>query len=217
MDDSQNTQAYPTSRLDRNLSQIRLLSLLPGRWSDPISCELTLASLDNLPSYYALSYVWGDRTNLRQIRLNGTPFSVTCNLESALRRLRHQSQIQRLWIDMLCIDQSSTEERSHQVNLMHKIYSMAQEAFLWLGDYIETAHRGDILSLTSQTTNDSVSENDSKYTRELMATQNLSRSEALNLQSFIKRLSCSQHLGFLSNDTLDVDLNVLDKFMDNPW
>jgi hypothetical protein len=40
---------------------------------------------------------------------------------------------------MLCIDQECVEERTHQVNLMQHIYSMAQEVFLWLGDYPEIA------------------------------------------------------------------------------
>lgn len=80
----------------------------------------------------------GDRTNPRQILLNGVPFDVTRNLEAALRRLRHPTESRLFWIDMICINQNFVEERTHQVNLMRLIYSRAVNVFLWLGDYVET-------------------------------------------------------------------------------
>ncbi|KAH7070744.1 heterokaryon incompatibility protein-domain-containing protein [Paraphoma chrysanthemicola] len=129
---------YPAEKLDMHHRQIRLVTLLPGRYIDVISCGLSTVSLDDLPDYNALSYAWGDRTDLHDILLNGVAFKVTRNLEAALRRLRHPVNHLLLWIDMLCIDQGSVEEKTHQVNLMHLIYSRAVEVFLWLGDYVET-------------------------------------------------------------------------------
>ncbi|KAK1701481.1 heterokaryon incompatibility protein-domain-containing protein, partial [Colletotrichum godetiae] len=38
-----------------------------------------------------------------------------------------------LWIDAFCIDQANTEEKKHQVLLMHRIYSSAQDVLVWLG------------------------------------------------------------------------------------
>jgi hypothetical protein len=39
----------------------------------------------------------------------------------------------RIWIDYLCIDQSNTSERNHQVALMSQIYSLAKTVVVWLG------------------------------------------------------------------------------------
>ena len=38
-----------------------------------------------------------------------------------------------LWIDSICIDQDSLEERSHQVQQMGDIYIKAKELYIWLG------------------------------------------------------------------------------------
>jgi len=138
MDSADISQPYPAVQLDLHLRQIRLVTILPGRYVDAITCQLRTASVDNLPEYYSLSYAWGDRTDPRQIFLNGVSFNVTRNLEASLRRLRHPTKSQLFWIDMLCINQECVEERTHQVNLMELIYSRAREVFLWLGDYAET-------------------------------------------------------------------------------
>lgn len=132
------SQPYPDVKLDFDLRQIRLAAILPGRYADTITCELSTASIDNLPEYYALSYAWGDRKCPRQIFVNGDSFNITPNLEASLRRLRHQSESRLFWIDMICIDQDSDEEKTNQVNLMALIYSGAQEVLLWLGDFVET-------------------------------------------------------------------------------
>ncbi|KEY64145.1 hypothetical protein S7711_03439, partial [Stachybotrys chartarum IBT 7711] len=52
--------------------EIRLVSVLPGRWSEDVSCKLTVVSLDAKPSYEALSYTWGDLLNKVIIRLEGS-------------------------------------------------------------------------------------------------------------------------------------------------
>jgi len=37
------------------------------------------------------------------------------------------------WIDQICIDQSTTNERNHQVRLMSRIFSQAYQVLVWLG------------------------------------------------------------------------------------
>lgn len=132
------SQPYPAGKLELHSRQIRLVTILPGRYVDVIACELRTAYLESRPDYYSLSYAWGDRTDVRHILLDGGSFNVTRNLEAALRRLRHPTEPRVFWIDMICIDQDNVEERTHQVNLMHLTYSRAREVFLWLGDYAET-------------------------------------------------------------------------------
>jgi hypothetical protein len=75
--------------------------------------------------------------------MNGTPFIIRRNLmdflelmqssfaqpESALGlHVRHS-----YWIDALCINQSNTSERNHQVAQMGSVFSQAQLVHVWLG------------------------------------------------------------------------------------
>jgi hypothetical protein len=62
-----------------------------------------------------------------------TKIIVTRNLDIALRRFRLPGECRRIWIDALCIDQSSIDEKNRQVALMGKIYSAASSVLLWLG------------------------------------------------------------------------------------
>ncbi|KAF2146189.1 uncharacterized protein K452DRAFT_198130, partial [Aplosporella prunicola CBS 121167] len=117
-------------RLDLGSQHIRLLVLFPGRWTDPLSCALSLVSLNDRPIYEAVSYAWGNRTSRRTIHLDDRLYSVTAALEIVLR---HPTKARIIWVDALCINQSDPEERTHQVNMMCAIYSLAQEVFLFLG------------------------------------------------------------------------------------
>jgi hypothetical protein len=113
--------------------QIRLLSLRGGSGSDEVDCDLLITSLDDQVDYEALSYVWGDASDTRPIRLCGQPFHVTVNLESALRNLRQTDRPCILWVDALCINQRNVSERNKQVSLMDQIYTRATQVIVWLG------------------------------------------------------------------------------------
>lgn len=52
---------------------------------------------------------------------------------AALRRLRSMADL-TLWIDGICIDQTSTAERSAQVALTRDICKQAAEVIVWLGE-----------------------------------------------------------------------------------
>ena len=62
-----------------------------------------------------------------------------------------------LWIDAVCIDQFSLDERSRQVSLMHEIYTKATTVIAWLGplnEYIHTtphSHQPHLHSLLDRT------------------------------------------------------------------
>lgn len=119
---------------DLHHREIRLVTLLPGQWSDKIQCQLKHAPLANNPVYKALSYVWGSPRATRTVLVDGHHYSVTVNLESALRRLRKPDGYLIIWIDALCINQSNNQERTEQVNLMHDIYASAEEVIVYLGE-----------------------------------------------------------------------------------
>jgi ankyrin repeat protein len=61
----------------------------------------------------------------------------------------HSSGNGWLWIDQICIDQNTVEERNHQVGLMSMIYARANRVLVWLGpeadgsrEAIEAIHSG---------------------------------------------------------------------------
>lgn len=96
-------------KLDVDLRQIRLVSIMPGRWCEDASCKLTVVCLDDKPIYEALSYTWGDPTGDTPISVQGVEVLVTKTLCMALRRLRHVDVERRIWVDALCINQSDSK------------------------------------------------------------------------------------------------------------
>ncbi|CAI0647742.1 unnamed protein product [Colletotrichum noveboracense] len=120
---------------------IRVLVLQPGAGSDPIAANLREASIDDPPSFHALSYVWGDPSQLGDIRCQGQQVSVTKSLFDALLHFRLPTEEVLIWADALCINQDDMEERAEQVQLMRDVYSRASLVVVWLGldEYNETA------------------------------------------------------------------------------
>jgi hypothetical protein len=113
---------------------IRLLRIEPGQDDDPLICHLELTQLNgDLLPYEAISYVWGDATNLVEISCNGKKLKITYNLREALHRLRYESQPRYIWADAACINQNDIAERGHQVSLMRLIYKSAQRVLIHLG------------------------------------------------------------------------------------
>ncbi|KAG4287373.1 hypothetical protein FPRO06_05025 [Fusarium proliferatum] len=115
-------------------TQIRLLHLLPAKDNDnPIECLLEVVAFEENPVYEALSYCWGDSTQLQEIKCNGEAFKVTESLFCALQHLRDESMERTLWIDAICINQNDLEERQSQVKLMTDIYTKSDRVVIWLG------------------------------------------------------------------------------------
>jgi hypothetical protein len=113
-------------------SSIRLITLHPGDFKDPIRCTLEVFDLPSAPAYEAISYVWGDPRQRRRIRCNGRRFLVADNLGDAIRNVRRKDEARVVWIDALCINQSSLGERSHQVLLMRDIYTNSKMTLICL-------------------------------------------------------------------------------------
>jgi hypothetical protein len=114
-------------------TSIRLLDVERGSGDDPISARLTHAKLNGRP-YEALSYEWGVKgENNPSIFLDGVEIHIRQNLWSALWNIREVDRDLVLWIDALCINQSDIKERSHQVQMMGKIFSYATRVLAWLG------------------------------------------------------------------------------------
>lgn len=114
-------------------SEIRILEVFPALSpAESIICHLRTVSLHDQPEYEALSYVWGDSSDSRQIILNRKIFQVTNNLFRALKRLRDVDKARTLWVDAICINQTDDAEKNVQVLMMGKIYAHASRVLVWL-------------------------------------------------------------------------------------
>src|SRR5437763_1583854 len=67
---------------------VRVITVLPGDEDAEIECMIEHTSLEAPKPYIALSYVWGDPTVKKCIRLNGHSFSITENLYMFLQQTR---------------------------------------------------------------------------------------------------------------------------------
>ncbi|KAL8750844.1 MAG: hypothetical protein Q9199_006815 [Rusavskia elegans] len=135
---------YKYTPLDEEAGEIRLLTLLPGRFNAPIciTLETKILSIKKIPKFTALSYAWGsdlDCLNIHVVAKRGVQgvksatLSVTRNLFEGLKHLRQKRRATVLWIDQLCVDQRNLEERAKQVLRMPDIYSLAKGVIVWLG------------------------------------------------------------------------------------
>lgn len=117
-------------------NEIRIVTLHPGSFEDPVFCTIDYVVLDGpRDDYVAISYAWGDPTQTEDINLDGHAYPVTINLRSALAYLRKEEEPRRLWIDSICINQQDLAERSAEVARMRDIFAYAAEVHIWLGDY----------------------------------------------------------------------------------
>ena len=133
---------YGYSPLSPGSDNIRLLRLMPHKdETAPIQCELFEYSLQESSKgthlYEALSYVWGSLEPPKFISIDKHNLRVTKNLHAALSRLRDRSFERIIWVDAVCVNQTNSQERKEQVQLMAKIYSKAYSVIVWLGEKAE--------------------------------------------------------------------------------
>jgi len=136
----------PISTTGRTPPYTRILNLfaLPpdADPSSPFHAALEIANLESVRPYEALSYTWGTQPPETYIWIGDgpndncpLPLSIKPNLALALQFLRPGagSPPRRLWIDALCIDQSSMDERSRQVAYMRLVYKHCERVVAWIG------------------------------------------------------------------------------------
>ncbi|KAL2061199.1 hypothetical protein VTL71DRAFT_7472 [Oculimacula yallundae] len=114
--------------------EIRLLEL--KRWLPFLGVRAILypVNLQEKPVYEAISYTWGTSKDLRKITINGKPFTTSTSTHDALYGRSSFFRSRVLWIDFVCIDQTSLSERGSQVKMMTKIYESATRVVVWLGN-----------------------------------------------------------------------------------
>ncbi|KAH7065664.1 heterokaryon incompatibility protein-domain-containing protein [Paraphoma chrysanthemicola] len=136
---------YRYEPLDTSKQQIRLIKLHRANIQDgsnlqptvtpEIHCNISTFDLDAVPQYTGLSYVWGEPSPRHVIYLNGQDFHIRQNLFDFLLTFRNDdANTNYLWVNQISIDQTSTSERNHQVQLMSSIYSHRNcDVVAWLG------------------------------------------------------------------------------------
>ncbi|KAI1133663.1 heterokaryon incompatibility protein-domain-containing protein [Nemania abortiva] len=103
----------------KTANEIRLIYLLPGQNSSPISFDIF--------------HAWGSKDDAHQAVIGSAKIAVSSNLHEALQHLRSSQHKRTLWIDALCIDQNNDKERSQQIRLMRDVYRTASQVIIWLG------------------------------------------------------------------------------------
>ncbi|KAM0344815.1 hypothetical protein ACHAPU_007197 [Fusarium lateritium] len=136
--DTNSRNLYTKGILDQDDS-FRLISLDPGDADTPLTLHRLHTTLHDAPPYEAVSYVWGDTNESASVQvrdylgIESTQISITSNCHDALMNLRDTGSSRVLWIDSICIDQSSSTEKTHQLNLMAHIYQNASQVLVYLG------------------------------------------------------------------------------------
>lgn len=127
------TYVYDALHSPRSIRLLRLRRSDFDLEAPAITGELNETSLDDCPKYNAISYTWGHPTPTVPIQCSGRTLLVTQSCAQALRRLMRASFSQVVWIDGVCINQTSISERNQQVKLMGEIYRRAKKVLVWLG------------------------------------------------------------------------------------
>jgi hypothetical protein len=115
-------------------TSIRLLRVHPPRQGELIHIGLWEQPQADPVSYRCLSYTWGDLSDTSTIQVNGRLMNVGSNLHAFLVSAAQRFSYETLWIDAICIDQSDSTEKGHQVQRMGDIFKSATEVLVWLGD-----------------------------------------------------------------------------------
>ncbi|KAJ4299940.1 hypothetical protein N0V90_005188 [Kalmusia sp. IMI 367209] len=120
-----------------------------------IDLDIAIHDLEAKPAYTAISYVWGTGTETAQIRLGTCSFLVISKLlYTALPQLLKADATGYLWIDQICIDQQSVDDKNHQVRLMGDIYRNCDEVLIHLAPELWTRRAYQTLEYVEQTSRD---------------------------------------------------------------
>jgi hypothetical protein len=164
MKDTTPLPAFVHDPLHDSTTHFRLLHITRGNFEQHVECEISSWPIENSPPYYAMSYTWGDPADTAEISLHGRPFMVRQNCQYVLQQAFTTKASKYYWVDALCINQMSTQERNHQVGIMGKIYSRAQQVFACVGPHAnDSEYLGAILSHKSSLLDEIYSSIDSFY------------------------------------------------------
>jgi hypothetical protein len=124
---------YKWSPLPDTKTWIRILSLQPGLPDEPLCGTLHSVEVEKASDYHATSYCVGPTDTPHELRLlmsSGTcQVRVTDSLFGMLKRFRSTTEVRRMWIDAICIDQTNSAEKGDQIMLMFALFHLDHEPF----------------------------------------------------------------------------------------
>ena len=141
------------AKLPLNHQSIRLVDILPGPPEHDVHVHMDVYNAEEEAfKYEALSYVWGNPEPAQYIFItreetgdNNTKVKIKVkvkvgpSLHAALVALRpRDGDGRRIWIDAVCLNQTSTAEKSKEVQKMGRIYSQAKTVHVFLGAPVES-------------------------------------------------------------------------------
>jgi hypothetical protein len=154
------SQALPSTASRRlyepitNPFGIRVLEIKPGTGTEKLEAALhhctvefnhttlgyeprwAMSSTDyTRPVFFTtLSYAWGSYELDTSIECDGFVKKITKSLEAALQQFRQPHESIIMWIDQICINHEDDNEKEQQVPLMSRIYTLATNTVIWLGE-----------------------------------------------------------------------------------
>lgn len=120
-----NRYRYQTLPGTRNIRLLRLAPYSP--------CELVSADVDQAPVFVAISYRWGkEPTDHALLLKGGQQIAIQRNVYQILQSIAPLQGCLHVWIDSICIDQESKDEKVAQIPLMGAIYRNADRVIACL-------------------------------------------------------------------------------------
>ncbi|SCO36554.1 uncharacterized protein FFMR_04133 [Fusarium fujikuroi] len=119
--------------------QIHLVEII-SQTGMPLELSISAHQITRSPSYFAVSYTWGDSRLAKDIKVNGKSMVVTENCRYTLTQVRDRYQSRPgehifIWIDSICIDQDDNDEKSYQASMMSAIYTGASRVLACVGPH----------------------------------------------------------------------------------
>lgn len=127
--------------LDQTRNQFRLFRIRKSsRYADPIVGDLEYHDLSQPPEFHAVSYFCGGPVQDSFVWVNGYQLKVVKNCEVVLQEIR-ATNIPLVWIDQICIDQETRDEKAAQILRIAYVYRAAKTVITWLGPHDNASSR----------------------------------------------------------------------------
>ncbi|KAH8894390.1 hypothetical protein GQ53DRAFT_717120 [Thozetella sp. PMI_491] len=141
--------------------EIRLVELLPGRWvrnqlpqqCDSLEIRYKTLRLDSpqIPFYEILSLdtfdgIQSSDADALSLSCSDERVKTTFDVLAALRAVRFEDQSRLLWIQALCTNEDSHDDRVHHEALTESIYQQAGRTLVYLGEDDRSGRASSILS-----------------------------------------------------------------------
>jgi hypothetical protein len=110
----------------------RVLYIEPAA-SGPVRFILKHVLFADNPKYVAVSYTWDEQPFDHEVICAGNSFAITKNCHDILSTLRHEELETPVWIDQICIDQASEDDKSANITQMGKIFQSSTAVLVWTG------------------------------------------------------------------------------------